>query len=180
MEIQNIALRDLRLFDGNARHGNVDKIANSLEVNGQYKPIVVNRGTHTEIANEVLAGNHTVMAARTLGWKSIDAVIVDVDRTSALRIVLADNQTADSATNDNDALLELLDELDHDFNGTGFSEDEVARLLGDIDIPDDGGDADIDDPAMNWGVIVDCADEHEQTQTLQRLIDLGLDVRAVM
>ncbi|MDX3097732.1 hypothetical protein PV417_24845 [Streptomyces sp. ME19-03-3] len=40
----------------NPRTGDVDAIAESLRVNGRYKAIVVNRGTHTGRPNEVLAG----------------------------------------------------------------------------------------------------------------------------
>lgn len=138
MEIENVRMRDLRLFSGNARRGDVDKIAQSLEVNGQYKPIVVNRGTLTDTPNEVLAGNHTVMAAQKLGWASIDAVFVDVDRQTAVRIVLVDNQASDLAKNDDAALLALLGEVD-DLAGTAFEQEDVdalLALLADDEVPD--------------------------------------------
>lgn len=180
LNIQTLETSTLRLFEGNARRGNIDKIADSLRVNGQFKPIVVNVGTHTGKPNEVLAGNHTLLAAKHLGWSHIDAVVIDVDRDAAVRIVLADNQTSDSAHNENDALLELLDELDHDYSGTGFTEEEIGKLLGDIDDNEDGGDAEITDAEMNWSVVVNCANEFEQTETLSRLLELGFDVKAVM
>ncbi|QZD98162.1 ParB-like nuclease domain protein [Microbacterium phage Blett] len=138
LAIENVRLRDLRLFSGNARRGDVDKIAQSLEVNGQYKPIVVNRGTLTDTPNEVLAGNHTVMAAQKLGWTHIDAVFVDVDRQAAVRIVLVDNQASDIASNDDAALLELLGELD-DLDGSAFEQSDLDALLAaaeDDDVPD--------------------------------------------
>lgn len=148
MEIENVRLRDLRLFSGNARRGDVDKIARSLEVNGQYKPVVVNRGSLTDTPNEVLAGNHTVMAAQKLGWTHIDAVFVDVDRNTAVRIVLVDNQASDVASNDNDALLALLEEID-DLDGTAFEQTDLDALLalaeGDPDFePDDDDDVRLD------------------------------------
>ena len=143
MEIESVRMRDLRLFSGNARRGDVDKIAQSLEVNGQYKPIVVNRGTKTDTPNEVLAGNHTVMAAQKLGWKEISAVFVDVDRIAAARIVVVDNQASDLASNDNEALLALLQEIGQ-LDGTGFEQSDLDALLaladGDPDFEPDTDD----------------------------------------
>ena len=43
---------------GNPRRGDIDVIAESLERNGQFRPIVVNKAT-----GEILAGNHTYAAA---------------------------------------------------------------------------------------------------------------------
>ena len=62
-------------YGANPRHGDVDGIATSLEVNGQYRPIVVRSGT-----NEVLAGNHTLLAARQPGWPDSAATPANSDR----------------------------------------------------------------------------------------------------
>jgi len=40
----------------------------------------------------VLAGNHTLLAARSLTWTSIDCAVVDVDEEAARAIVLGDNR----------------------------------------------------------------------------------------
>lgn len=182
MKHKRLPIADLLALEGNARRGDIELIAESLEVNGQYKPIVVNVGTHTERALEVLAGNHTVEAARSLGWTHVDAVLVDVDRESALRIALVDNRSNDLASYDDSALIALLRELDGELKGTGFDDDEIARLLANLEEPDDdlGGDADSDELAMNWAVTVSCRDEAHQAKTLDALIELGYDVRAVM
>ena len=102
---------DLNTYITNPRIGNTTEIAKSLTISGQYRAIVVNKGTHTGRPMEVLAGNHTLMAARDLGWDTITAHIVDVDNDQAARIVLADNRTADLGTYDNDVLASLLDDL---------------------------------------------------------------------
>jgi ParB-like chromosome segregation protein Spo0J len=180
MKHKKLALAELLSLEGNARRGNVDLIAESLSVNGQYKPIVVNVGTHTGRALEVLAGNHTVQGARQLGWTMIDAVLVDVDRDAALRIALVDNRSNDLATYDDSALIALLQEV-NTLEGTGFDDGEIDRLLALLDESDEfGGDADSEDVAMNWGVIISCSNESTQAQTLDALIALGYDVRAVM
>lgn len=118
---------DLRTYHRNPRRGNTVVIAQSLTVNGQYRPIVVNAGTHTGRPNEVLAGNHTLMAARDLGWSSVAAVTVDVDEDQAARIVAADNRTADLGEYDDRLLLELLADLP-DLDGTGYDEGDLADL----------------------------------------------------
>src|SRR5436190_1764615 len=98
-----VKLSGLRPYDRNPRRGDVQAIKESLLENGQYRPIVVNRPTM-----EVLAGNHTLRAARELGWREIAVTYVDVDPERARRIVLADNRTNDLAGYDAAKLVELL------------------------------------------------------------------------
>lgn len=127
---------ELNLYHQNPRIGNTQMIAESLEVNGAYKPIVVNRGTHTGRPLEVLAGNHTLKAHRLLveqdkpGWETISTWVVDVDEEHATRIVLADNRTADLGKYDNDDLLELLGNLNEGIEGTGYDDGYIDALLG--------------------------------------------------
>lgn len=127
METQH-PVSDLTPYRSNPRQGNVDLIAESLEHLGQYRPIVVNRGTHTGRPNEVLAGNHTLQAAVQLGWDSIDVHWVDVDDDTAARIVLVDNRSNDLAGYDNQVLAELLQELPN-LAATGYNSDDLDALL---------------------------------------------------
>lgn len=110
-------------YGSNPRRGNVEVIAESLRVNGQYRPVVARTGT-----NEVLAGNHTLAAARHLGWDQIAATFVDCDDEQAKRIVLVDNRANDLAEYDNEALAQLLAELPS-LDGTGFDQDAVDELV---------------------------------------------------
>jgi DNA modification methylase len=118
---------DLRTYHRNPRKGNTAVIAQSLQVNGQYRTLAVNRGTHTGRPNEVLAGNHTLMAARDLGWDSIAVTYVDVDDDQAARIVAVDNRASDIADMDDRLLLELLADLP-DLDGTGYDPGDLAAL----------------------------------------------------
>lgn len=129
-----IATDKLTTYYRNPRRGNIPVITESLEHLGQYRPIVVNLGTHTGRPNEVLAGNHTLLAARELGWERIDAVTVDVDEETAARIVLVDNRSSDLAANDDEALVALLQDLP-DLEATGWTEDELKRLT-DYELPE--------------------------------------------
>ncbi|MFI8597708.1 DNA methyltransferase [Rothia koreensis] len=114
-------------YKRNPRRGNTDLIAESLDHNGQYRPIVVRART-----NEVLAGNHTLAAAKQLGWEQIAATFVDCTDDQAARIVLVDNRANDVADYDNEELASLLDELG-DLDGTGFDEDALAELAEGLD-----------------------------------------------
>lgn len=127
IDYQKLPVTSLNTFENNPRRGDVAKIAESLDVRGQYRPIVVNRGTFTGRNMEVLAGNHTLAAARELGWDSIDVGIVDVDDETARSIVVADNRLADLGDYDEKALAELLDGLDS--IGTGYTDAEIDALV---------------------------------------------------
>lgn len=122
-EIATVLVSTLKGYDKNPRKGNVKAIAESLEINKQYRPIVVQKSS-----NKILAGNHTWLAAQSLGWKEIAVVYVDVDDTAAKRIVLADNRTNDLADYDGQVLAELLRDLGTG-DGTGYSESDMQAIL---------------------------------------------------
>jgi hypothetical protein len=139
---------DLQTFHKNPRRGDVDVIAASLKRHGQYKPITVNVGTKTGRPNEVLAGNHTLLAHRSLRdaaepdqakfWDKILVHWVDVDDDTADRIVVADNQTGQVGGFDVDVLAELVKGFGDDIEGLGFTDVDVAELLALSDgVPDD-------------------------------------------
>lgn len=127
MKTRKLKISELTPYHKNARRGNVDAISESLQVNGQYKPIIVNEGTKTGRPWEVLVGNHTVQAAEQIGLDKLDAVVIDVDDDQARRIVLVDNRTSDLATYDDAVLADLLGESD--LAGTGFSDVDLDALL---------------------------------------------------
>lgn len=136
-KLKAFAPSELATYHRNPNLGNPSVIEGSLRSNGQYRPIVVNLGTHTGRPNEVLAGNHTLIAMRNLlesepdnpAWRTIDAYVIDVDEDRAARIVLADNKTAQSGFGyDSEILAGLLAGLP-DLEGTAFSADEYSDLL---------------------------------------------------
>jgi ParB-like chromosome segregation protein Spo0J len=86
----------------NPRRGDVPAIMRSLERFGQVKPIIVQRST-----NYVVAGNHTLQAAKELGWSSVDVQFMDLDDETARAYLIADNATADRATYDKGAKAKL-------------------------------------------------------------------------
>ena len=132
---------ELNTYHRNPRRGDVGIISASLKAHGQYKPIVVNKGTYTGRPNEVLAGNHTLMAIRDLAeqhpeddrWGSVLVHWIDVDDDRAARIVLVDNRASELGTVDTAALHGLLESLGADLSGTGFTDEDLASLAHVID-----------------------------------------------
>lgn len=121
---------DLQPYHKNPRIGDIDAIAESLKLNGQYRSIVVNRGNLTGRKNEILAGNHSFLAAKKLGWEKILVDFVDVDDDRARSIVLADNKTAENGTYDDRIIGQLLAEVP-DVLATGFKPEEADQLISD-------------------------------------------------
>lgn len=118
---------ELTLHPENPNHGDVEAIANSIQVNGFYEPVIVQAST-----GYVISGNHRVKAARALNLETIPAVRLDVDDTAARRILLASNATAQKAVlNDLGVarVLQLIQQEDEDVMGTGYDDDEVSDYL---------------------------------------------------
>jgi len=121
MIIETVLIADLVLDPRNVRKHdakNLKAIADSLEQFGQRKPIVVWGRT-------VVAGNGTMAAARSLGWKEISVARVP-DSWSADQVkayALADNRSAELASWDDKVLASQLLELDEagfDISTLGF------------------------------------------------------------
>jgi len=131
LKIMRVPVSDLNLHPHNARQGDVGAICQSLEAHGQYRPLVVQKSSNT-----VLAGNHTLQAASTLGWKEVDVTFVDVDDDQALRILLVDNRSNDLAAYDNGVLTDLLEHLVRSTDGlagTGFDGSDLDDLLAEFE-----------------------------------------------
>lgn len=130
----------LRLLPSNPRRGNVDAVARSLEAFGQRKPIVaLSDGT-------VIAGNHTLQAARQLGWQQIAVVRVEDDDATAKAYALADNKTAELGDYDEELLAQLVAELAVEapdlVAATAWSDAEVDSLLASLEVRDELTDPD--------------------------------------
>ena len=110
-------------LEGNPRVGNVEAIAESLSRFGQVKPI------HARSSDrQIIAGNHTWQAARSLGWSQIAATFDDLDDESAQAFALADNRTGDLGVYDQAALASMLAEIE-DLTGTGYDTATLQDLL---------------------------------------------------
>lgn len=134
MKVELVQIDDLDLDPKNARKHdakNLKAIADSLEQFGQRKPIVVWGRT-------VVAGNGTMAAARSLGWKEITIVRVpdDWNADQVKAYALADNRSAELAAWDEQVLasqlLELQEaEFDIELLGFELPVDELAEVVED-------------------------------------------------
>lgn len=132
LAVSSVPVEDVAPHPRNVREGDVGAISVSLEQFGQYRPIVVQRQTPDgQPRMLILAGSHTWMAAKAIARESIDAVLIDVDDVTALRIMLADNRTHDLGRDRADDLATLLAELDAAVGllGTGFDGDDLDALI---------------------------------------------------
>lgn len=126
-----VPIDSLQHLDRNPRVGDVAAIKSSLEEFGQLKPIVVydnKDGTYT-----IIAGNHTVYAAKELGWKEIAAVVEgDMDIKKATAFALIDNQVSEMGHTDTELLTEMIidvtDVYPNVFEGVGWDDFEIAAM----------------------------------------------------
>lgn len=156
----------VRPYPGNARTHNLAVIRESLTEHGQYRSLVVQRST-----SYILAGNGTWEAAKGLGWQEISVELVDVDDQQARKIVAVDNRASDLGGYNDDLLASLLLEIQHDdagLQGTGFTDDDLARLVSELNgEPYDSGA--VEDYEPRFQVVVECSDEQHQQDVYERL-----------
>ena len=126
-----LPLSDLNPDAANARthdQRNIDAIARSLSRWGQRQPIVVQKQGMI-----VRAGNGRLLAAKSLGWSHIAAIVVDEDSTEATAYAIADNRTAELAGWDDETLASLLQSLDEeDRIDAGFDDAELQALIDEL------------------------------------------------
>lgn len=162
MKLERLQITQLKLDANNARthdNANLEAIAGSLTQFGQRKPIVISQD------NTVVAGNGTLTAAKSLGWKEIEAVRIptdwDADRIKAF--ALADNRSAELASWDSIRLAEQLIELeiaDFDITNFGFK----AQL---VELPSDLLDSQEESRLDQRAAITcpNCSSEFRKTST---------------
>ena len=174
LEIKVIPIDDLTLDANNAREHNqknLDAIANSLQMFGQRKPVVITKDL------VVVAGNGTLEAAKQIGWKGLSCVTVpdDWDTDTIKAYALADNRTAELASWNSEILLGQLRELstnDWSVTDLGFKGFDLKTR--------DEIDTDLKEIGERFEVVIECNDENEQTALLLRLSQEGLRVRAIV
>ena len=185
--LETVSTKDLNVYYKNARRGDVDLIAESMQRNGVYKPLVVNRGTKTGRPMEVLCGNHSLMAIRRLAdenprderWQTVDVYVIDVDEQQAARTVIADNKASDEATYEVEELVNLLTELP-DLAGTGFDRDELDELLEALDTPELEEETPPEETAADgYDLLVECTDAEERARVKKQLLAQGVIVSNV-
>jgi DNA modification methylase len=130
MKIEMRSLSAIKPYENNPRcnDAGVDAVATSIRQFGFRQPIVVDE------QDVILVGHTRYKAAWKLGLQEVPVhVAVGLTPAQAKAYRIADNQTASLSSWDDDKLpveLAQLQQMDFDLNLTGFSADELLRLLG--------------------------------------------------
>lgn len=181
LELEMVPVEQLREHPKNANRGDVDAIGRSVSESGFYGAVVAQRST-----GFILAGNHRYRVAVEKGLREVPVTWVDVDAVGAVRILLADNETARRGTMDlgaQDALIQELKAVDPELKGTGF--DVALAELAEAEAAAEAAEAEADDEddfddgpgaefGAKYGVLVMCRDEAHQAEVYQTLAELDL------
>ena len=168
----------LRPHTDNPRNGDLDAIAESILVNGLYRPVYAQRST-----GMILAGNHTYAAALGLGATRLPVVWLDVDDRLATRILLGDNRIADLGDYDQAQLLDVLHLLQIEEDGllgTGYVDEDVAHIEALLAMIESQGIEVEELSPPRFGIIVECDSEREQRDLLARFATEGIKARSVI
>ena len=111
--------KTLNEFPDNPWKGNDQEIADSIEANGFWGTLIVQKDSRT-----ILAGNHRNKGAILAEMPLVPVMWVDVDEQQQVKINLADNRYAENGEYDRSLQLEQLDKLD-DIFGSGYDEEEL-------------------------------------------------------
>src|SRR5436189_1908155 len=113
----------------------IEQIARSIREFGFTNPILVDTGAG------ILAGHARLLAARRVGLSQVPVIVLDhLTETQKRAYILADNKLALNAGWDDDLLAKELAALEQDgfdTSLTGFSDDELAELLGEAQADQD-------------------------------------------
>jgi len=176
---KKVAIDSLHEDPANARthpERNRSAVRASLKEFGQVEALVVERGT-----GRVIGGNCRLGELREMGVEDVLVSEVDVHGIDATRLGLVLNRSAETAAWDDGALTAILKALDDEdaLAGLGWDDKEIDALLKDDTLPTEG-DADVNDPLEIWAVVVECENDAQQRELLERFTEEGLKCHAVL
>ena len=124
-----VSMDQLAQFPGNPRKNDVATILESVEENGFYGAVLVQKST-----NRILAGHGRYAAALAADATELPAIIIDCDDDRAEKIVLIDNKANDKAGYDEELLLTFLQGMG-DLAGTGYVDRDLTDLEKLLSVP---------------------------------------------
>lgn len=155
--------------------GQIKQLAGSIREFGFTNPILIDG------ENGIIAGHGRLLAAAKLGMDQVPCIeLAHLSPAQRRAYIIADNKLALNAGWDEDLLsieLEGLDADGFDLSLTGFSLDEIKGLGEAENDLGDGGDAASQIIPESWAVIVECTNEADQVDLIQRLQAEGRKVR---
>lgn len=133
---QYVALADLKRWDRNPRVNDpaVQAVVDSIRRFGFGAPILARKTD-----GEIIAGHTRIKAAVKLGLTEVPVRYLDLTATEAHALALADNRVGEIAEWDDDALADVLRELneqDVSLDGLGWVDTEVRAMLDGVGVDD--------------------------------------------
>lgn len=127
-----VSIGSLTPWERNPRNndGAVDAVAKSITRFGFASPIIARRSDGV-----IIAGHTRFKAAQRLGLDKVLVRYLDLDPAEAAALAIADNKIGEIAEWDAAGLADVLRDLNAeevDLGGLGFSDDELAGLLGEM------------------------------------------------
>lgn len=122
----------------NPNRGDTVAIGESMDEHGFYGAIYAQAGTGT-----IIVGNHRYRVAVARGEDTVPVIWMDCDVDTAERVLMVDNYTARLAANDPEAeraLLERLAASERGLAGTGYTDDDLRRLISEANYGQGPGD----------------------------------------
>lgn len=133
LTVRKVSIYAVEQAPWNPHNGDVDAIAESMQQNGVFQPILVQKSTRY-----IISGNHRWAAMARLGITEVPIIELDVDDREAKRIALSDNKTATLGSDDEAMVADLLQQLhgtDAGLAGTAYDFEEMTRLQAVLDEP---------------------------------------------
>lgn len=110
-------------YPGNPQQGDTGLVYGLLKAHGQYSPVIVNSRTM-----HILAGHTLTRAAKAMGWEEVGVNWLDIPEEDEPYILLADNHTAELATNDNERLGAIIAKLGT-LRNTGLELEDAESIM---------------------------------------------------
>jgi len=134
VEVENVDIDSLHPNPANPRRigeRELEALTRSLQAFGFVQPVLARKGDSV-----VIGGHQRLLAARRLGWKTVPVIFLDLSVEQSRLLNLALNKI--SGEWDTELLARMLADLkpieDIDLSLSGFSEEELGRLLTSLDI----------------------------------------------
>lgn len=183
--LERVAIDSIKPHPKNPNKGDVDFIGESIDVNGWYGTITIQKSTR-----RILAGEHRWRAAKKQGLEFVDVAVRDCTDVEALRILLVDNESARRGIIQRDDLMDVLKtigrlskgDLEGGLKGTGYEPEDLEAWIEEQEQQDQAGDDEEGDPddwnedgvGMRYGILVMVDDEAEQKAMFEKLQASGV------
>ena len=162
----------------------LDELISSIREKGVVQPVLVRR---TDAGYELIAGERRLRAAKTLGLKTMPAIIKDVDDLNAMEMALIENLQREDLNPIEEA--HAYQRLSQEFH---FTQEQIAQAIGRdrasvantlrlLNLPDKIQRL-VSDDMIQMGharALLAVSDERKQMRLCEKIISKGLSVREV-